>query len=185
MFFSNYTYQIVNNIVKACPYYREKFELWDGPAYSYYEDGRDLLFRFVYLNMDIHQFEIVDGGSSQLTGSEVVINSTTWIPYSSQNIFYEPVPFEFMYTNEVNPQVIVSVDGLEAVCDSLDCGFRYIEPTSNITDFSLSGNLLTITGENLTDTIVSVSFSNVPCTNVVQTGTTSITCTVIPVAGSW
>jgi len=40
----------------------------------------------------------------------------------------------------------VSIDGIEAVCGSLDCGYNYIEPTAQINSFSFSadGALLTI-----------------------------------------
>ena len=54
------------------------------------------------------------------------MNSTTFVAYNQTSIFYEPVPFEFLYTNETSPQVIVSVDGIEAVCDSLECNYNYI-----------------------------------------------------------
>lgn len=94
---------IRDRIVASCPYYRDKFELTDGPYFNYYDDGRDLLFRFAYLNHDIPQWEIVDADTNSTQGNEVFFNSTTWIPYSSQNLFYEPVPYEFLYTIEDKP----------------------------------------------------------------------------------
>jgi hypothetical protein len=44
---------IRDRIIAACPYYMDKFELSDGNAFNYYDDGRDILIRFTYLNMDI------------------------------------------------------------------------------------------------------------------------------------
>jgi len=64
-------------------------------------------------------------------------------------LFYEPVPFDFLYTAETQPQVIVSVDGVEAVCASLNCNYNYVAPTAQITGFSYSGTTLTITGTDI------------------------------------
>ena len=78
------------------------------------------------------------------------------MPYANNSsIFYEPMPFEYLYTNESSPQIIVSVDGIEAVCDSLQCNYNYISPTAQITSFSLStqtngASLLTMNGLGFT-----------------------------------
>lgn len=99
-----------------------------------------------------------------LTGKNVVINNTAWIPYDPTVLFYEPLPFEFLYTYETEPQVIVNVAGIEAVCDSLDCGYKYVPPTSLITAISFSGSTLTITGTNFSSSIQSIIFSHIECT---------------------
>jgi IPT/TIG domain len=78
----------------------------------------------------------------------------------------------------------VSIDGIEAVCDSLDCGYNYVAPVSLITGFTYDGATLTITGSALTSTIQSVQFSHIDCTNI-QSTSTQITCQVTAVAGSW
>ena len=44
------SYLMAQVITASCPYYREKFLLWDGPSFPYNQDGRDLLIRFVGLN---------------------------------------------------------------------------------------------------------------------------------------
>jgi hypothetical protein len=54
----NNTNQIRDRIVQACPNYREKIEVMNGPYYV--EDGRDILIRFVGLNYDVPQMEIID-----------------------------------------------------------------------------------------------------------------------------
>ncbi|TNV88211.1 hypothetical protein FGO68_gene8985 [Halteria grandinella] len=176
---------IITNIHNACPFYREKFELWEGPTYTYLDDGRDLLIRFRNLNMDIPQWEILSSTSNPLQGNEIYLNSTTWIPYSSQNLFYEPVPYEFLYTNETIPQVIVSVNGVEAVCTTLNCGYEYKEPLSVITGYSLDGQMLTIEGEGLTSDIQSITLGGVQCQDILFESDQLITCTLTQVAGSW
>ena len=89
---------------------------------------------------------IVNSTTSPVIGRNVTALNMSPIPYNPSRIFYEPVPFEFLSTNEVTPQLIVSVGGLEAICSSLSCGYSYIPPTAQITGFSLIGNSLTITG---------------------------------------
>lgn len=167
---------IIDGIVKACPYYREKFDLIDGPMYPYYQDGRDLTFKFSGLNMDIPQWEILNSVANPVIGSNVFFNSTTWIPYSSQNLMYEPVPYEFLYTNETLPQVLVTVNGVEAACTSLKCGFQYIKPVSMINSFTISGNTLDIYGSGFTNDIQSISFSGVAATNIKFVSKSHLSC---------
>ena len=81
-------------------------------------------------------------------------------------MFYEPIPFEWLFTAETTPQVLVTVDDtLPAVCSSWSCGYTYQVATALITGFSLNGLTLTIDGSNLpTETdIVHIYHSNVLC----------------------
>ena len=80
---------------------------------------------------------------------------------------------------------MVTVDDIEAVCASLDCGFNYVEPEANISDFNLVGTTLTITGSGFTNPIRKITLSNIECTGIQVVDPTSITCEVVPVAGSW
>jgi hypothetical protein len=111
-------------------------------------------------------------------------NSTTWIPYSSQNLFYEPVPYEFLYTAESAPQVLVQVNGVEAACASLNCSFNYVTPPSEITDYSLVDGTLTIIGTGFTNDIQSITLQNTNCKSIIYHDETKLTCTIVPVAGS-
>jgi hypothetical protein len=114
-------------IINSCPFYRDKLQIFDGYSHVVYpEDGRDIYIRFIGLNMDIPQFQVISSPDDPLIANKAVLNSTTFIDYNTSNIFYEPVPFEFLYTNEKSPQVIVSIEGIEAVCDSLNCNYNYI-----------------------------------------------------------
>ena len=99
----NATSLIADRIVQACPNYREKFEIWNGPAYYYNEDGRDLLIRFTGLNQDVPQMEVVPSPTNPLVGNEVSLNQSIWVPYNPTTLFYEPVPFEFLHTAESKP----------------------------------------------------------------------------------
>ena len=77
----------------ACPNYKEKYDIWDGSAYGYYEDGRDLFFRFIGLNYDVAQLTIESSITTLLVGNNVTFDIETVIPYNPHRILYEPVPF--------------------------------------------------------------------------------------------
>ena len=67
--------------------------------------------------------------------ADIIYYSNRTIPYG-QNLFFEPVPFEMLRTYETQPQLIVSVGDLPAVCHNLTCDFTYIEAEGQVTDFS-------------------------------------------------
>ena len=120
--------------------------------------------RFTSINADVEQMTLYSSSTTPIVAnSPLNITSETMIPYST-NLMYEPVPFEFLYTAETEPQVFVTVDGLPAVCGSLYCNYTYIEPTGLISSFSVSGTTLTIIGSDLpTTNIESIHFSNSEC----------------------
>jgi hypothetical protein len=39
---------------------------------------------------------------------------------------FEPVSLEFMRTDALNPQIMVKVDGLEALCMQVNCDYEYV-----------------------------------------------------------
>jgi hypothetical protein len=100
------------------------------------------------------------------------------------NLFYDPVPFEMLKTYETKPQVMVSVDGLPAVCHNLECDYAFVEPVGEITSFTYdeATKKLVITGTELPypiSEIQSVEFAKSYCTvdNSTLTNTT-IECTL-------
>lgn len=100
-------------------------------------------------------------------GTNVTYFATTEISYS-KNLWYEPIPFEMLRTFETKPQLMVTVDGLPAVCGELQCDFAYINATGNITSFTYDtgSRMLQISGVNLTnstDGIQNVSFGLTNC----------------------
>lgn len=99
---------------------------------TYYQDGIKIKFRFSGLNADPGQFKIIDSDVSPLKGDDIVITDETIVPYGT-NLFYDPVPFEFLRTYEEKPQVIVSVGEQPAVCHNMTCDFTYTKPVGEIT----------------------------------------------------
>ena len=43
---------------------------------------------------------------------------------------FESIGTEFLSTNAQSPQVMVSVNGLPALCPNLNCDYVYIAPTA-------------------------------------------------------
>ena len=81
-----------------------------------------------------------------------------------QNLFFEPIPLEFMYSNAYQPQVTISVNGIDGVCPDFNCDYLYIDTDKFVTTQTLTNGVdLIITGTGLptdTDNLV-VKFANV------------------------
>lgn len=104
---------------------------------------------------------------------------------ANQTLMFEPVPLEFLSSKTVNPQVLVVIDGIEALCANLTCNYSYFSDSSVINTQSRVGTTLTLTGLNINFTdIVKVSYAEVDC-NLTTASATTIVCTLvdIPVAG--
>lgn len=125
---------------------------------------------------------ILSANSNPLVGSQLSLNSTTIRPYDHTVLLYEPLPFEFVFTNETQPQVVVSVDGLPAVCACNYCGYSYTVPAASVTSFTLGSGILTISGSSFDPNILSVSLGNHSC-SVTSSSASQIVCGLTPVAG--
>jgi len=167
-------------------------EVNDARVFPYKENGKAFYIRFNGLNADPDQFEIASSENTPLEGTNLTFYSNTTVPYSS-NLFYEGIPFEFLRTYETEPQVLVTVNEQPVVCHNLTCGFKYIEPTGEITAFSFdeASKKLVITGVNLPaviSNITSVEYALSYCTVDESTlSDTNIECTLNqdPTCGEW
>jgi hypothetical protein len=66
---------------------------------------------------------------------------------------FEPVPLEFLTSDSSTPQVLVTVDGLIALCANLNCDYTYTDTEQTVSTQSLSSTgELTITGTSLPTT---------------------------------
>jgi len=124
--------------------------------------------RFLGLNEDPGQYELISDDASPLQGDNLTFTAETIQPYSS-NLFYEPIPFEMLKTFETKPQLIVSVDGLPAVCHNLNCDYDFQVQESVIDSFTFdaTANSVTFVGQGLpTDDadFVKIKFAHAPCT---------------------
>lgn len=116
----------------------------------YAANGLCVRIRFTGINADPGQFTIKSGTTAPLTGKDVAVAWRTPLPYGT-NLFYAPVPFEFLKTYEEKPQVVVSVDGEPAVCHNMTCDFTYVEAAGEVTTatFDPATKKLVITGTAL------------------------------------
>tara|TARA_B110000285_G_C15071768_1_gene588371 strand:+ start:592 stop:1134 length:543 start_codon:yes stop_codon:yes gene_type:complete len=105
------------------------------------------------------------------------------VPYSN-NLFYEPIPFEFLRTYEEVPQLLVTVNDVPTVCHNLSCNFTYTEPVGEVTGYSYNhvSKLLVLEGDslpNVTSNISSISFAHTNCVLDASTLTnTTVQCTL-------
>jgi hypothetical protein len=167
----------------GCTKIYDLIQVTDTTDYSYSNMGRAYLIRFVGINAQPGQFEIVTSESNPLSVGNYTTYSNVTVPYSS-NLFYEPIPFEMMRTYETEPQLIVTVDDQPAVCHNLTCDFTYILPVGEITAFTYTEatKLLVITGTNLPSVIsniTNVEFALASCTVDESTlSDTNVECTL-------
>jgi hypothetical protein len=147
-----------NQMNNGCDRIYDLTEITPGNDFEYPENGRSWLIRFIGLNADPGQFEIVQSETTPLVGGNLTFFANTTVPYGT-NLFYEPIPFEMLRTFETEPQLIVSVGKLPAVCHNLTCDFTYILPEGEITAFTYdeSTKKLVLTGTNLPSVISNIS----------------------------
>jgi hypothetical protein len=67
----------VDILIKLVQTTRKSIKYVDGPAYQYYEDGRDLFLRFIGTRLDTPQMTIAPFIGNPLVGVNVTVNSTT------------------------------------------------------------------------------------------------------------
>lgn len=125
--------------------------------------------------------------NTPLVGQNLVLTSETLHEYG-QNLFFEPIPQEFMVTPAMAPQVLVEIDGVPAACASLNCDYLYANSVAEITAISLTGLDLSITGTGFVDAeLIDVRLGEVSCGPTTPTSATLIECTLMnaPAAGSY
>ena len=184
------TWTVKYHIVNACPNLRNKFDLiWTAEPATYTQDGLNWVLFFENVQETLPQFKIHINENSEygepLTGVNLNIANTEIQP-RGPNIYYKVIPYEFIYTNEVSPQVLVQIDTQAALCSSQDCGYLYEDPTSEITAMTVTDLNVSITGTLLPTDIQSVNIGYTDCGSITSDETT-ITCTLASsmIAGSW
>ena len=108
------------------------------------EDGKfdeDLAIFNIYLERMQYEVDLITVGDSTddpLQANELFLSEEELKPYGT-NALIDVIPFEMLYTAEENPQVIVTVEDMPAVCASLNCDYTYIENNVTISDFTFDG----------------------------------------------
>lgn len=176
-----------NQISNGCDRLYDLTEIEYGNDFAYAENGRSWILRFIGLNEDPGQFEIVQSETDPLVAGEdgnITFFANTTVPYG-QNLFFEPIPFEMLRTYETEPQLIVTVGDLPAVCHNLTCDFTYVEAVGKVTSFvyDSTSSKLTLTGVDMpaliTD-IAKVEFALSDCAvDELTLSATNLECTLV------
>lgn len=74
---------------------------WKNP-YAFGSQGTGYYLRLRGSHEDHGQFEIVPYAEDPIQGDGLTFEKETPIPFSN-NLFYEPIPFEFLQTYETKP----------------------------------------------------------------------------------
>ena len=117
---------------------------------------------------------------AETQASGLTISNTITRAYGS-NLFFEPVPLEFLQAPDTLPQVMVTVAGIEALCPAMNCGYNIeenagiITAQSNAASGSVPTNDYEITGTDI-PTPTRVSVDDIDCVTSAVSAT-SITCT--------
>jgi len=101
---------------------------------------------------------------------------------------FEPIPLEFLYSDAQQPQVMVTVNGIDGVCPEFNCDYIYIDTDKAIQTQTLTNGVdLTITGVGLPTEDIRVRLANAECLGDITATETEITCSLnfLPAAGSW
>lgn len=85
--------------------------------------------------------KIYQGTDSELTCGDstnpgtINYNQSIVTP-ATNNLYWPVIPFEMLKTYEVEPQVIVTVGDLPAVCHNMTCNWNYTIPIGEVSAFT-------------------------------------------------
>jgi hypothetical protein len=166
------------------PFLRDRVEVTLKNT-GYKQNGFGFYMRFTGMNQQVPLCEIVSGVEDPLLGNEWTSNSTQIMNYG-ESLMFEPMGLEFIKTDAQKPQVLVTVNGIVALCSNDNCDYTYTETESIVSSQTLVDNEVTITGSALPISDASIKFGPTSCT--VSTSTeTELLCTLDEdhVAGEW
>jgi hypothetical protein len=148
-------------------------------------DGIDWLLWFENTPETVGQF-MIDQSDTALVGNNLVIESTE-TSQRGPNVYYKVIPFEYLYTNEATPQVKVTVDNMEALCTTLNCGYVYETPAGTVDSMVVNGLTATITGTAMPTDLTSITVGNTVCAFNSPNDATTFTCDLATplYGGSW
>jgi hypothetical protein len=129
---------------------------------SYWDNARRFAIIFEGMTKDMPQCYITTGINSPMAGENVAFGATTLAEFG-ENLIFEPIPQEMIYTAATRPQILVNVEGISAACANFNCDYLYVDSTALVTSQSLSGKDLTITGTNLPVNLINVRLGDVGC----------------------
>ena len=133
-----HTGNVKTELIKACPWLRDSVDVRQGYLYPYDADGIDLLIYLRGIKYSLNQFKIHPSHEEPIIGVNVSYESEMIDTYG-ENVYYDVIPFEQIYTYSSEPEVIVTLDDYPVLCKSTNCTYKYTNLTSEITSFSVAG----------------------------------------------
>jgi len=129
-------FDIFRAISEHCAFLRDKIRVVDKHGvFTSSTVGRAFIVEFVGYVGQPPALKIIDDDDAPLTGKNIQKTHKVTVPFG-KNLWYEPVPFEMIKTYETEPQVIVTVNDMPAVCKNLTCDFTYTASVGEITAFT-------------------------------------------------
>ena len=113
------------------PHLQFKIYVRDINEHTYRENGVGFAVIFQDYHGDVPECTISSGSDSPLTGNNPLFSTVTEREYG-KNLMFEPIPLSMLYTDAQKPQVLLTVNGIEGVCPSLNCDYVYVDTTSVI-----------------------------------------------------
>lgn len=147
-------WHVEHQLQRSCHGLRDKVEVWEDGSFAYPENGRGFWLRFYGKRENMGQTVLHSAEDTPLGGDFLDYYQNTTHEYN-KNLLYEPIPFDMLRAYEEMPQFEVTVNGTQAVCHSLNCGYEFIEPVGEVTGFTYDDDtrVLIIEGTSLPSTI--------------------------------
>lgn len=126
----------------------------DG-RYDFPDNGISYLLHFFNLDYEVPKCTIAGSGEYPLSGGAQMYTNNTVLRTYGESLFFDTVPLDMLKADAQTPQILVYVDGMEALCLDLNCDYTYTVPDMTITGQDLNqtadadNNTLTIYGTNL------------------------------------
>ena len=120
---------------------------------------------FEGMSGSVDQFRVVSSQDDPIVGTDLVYEQSEERPFGA-SLKWDVIPSEYFFTKHDAPQVMVSVDGMPALCTGLHCDYTYVVGPETITAFTVAGIQVTITGTDLTEpTSVEMGYINCEVTS--------------------
>jgi hypothetical protein len=185
--FTNSTDEVEKVIHRTIPFLIDNVEVLEDGRFDNPGNGISYYLHFHDLHYEVPLCTIQPEADAEwpLTGNTDMADNSTKIRTYGHSLFFPVVPLEFLYADAQTPQIMITVDGMQALCLDLNCDYVHTVVNSTITAQSLnvSDGILTITGTNIPNATTDIiTFGPVHCiyasnvtTNVTSNSTTNAT----------
>jgi hypothetical protein len=128
----------------------ENIEVLADGRFDHPENGISFIIHFYGLDYEVPLCSIApSNGEYPLTGNTDMAPNTTVLRTYGESLFFPVIPFDQLHSDAQTPQILVTIDGMPALCVDLNCDFQYTVSSSSIATqaFDTTDNkTLTLTG---------------------------------------